>query len=142
MNGNLISALLVRSYANCGLRHREECLSDAQQAVAMSRGAFPERSPEFASSLLALSVAQLHNGAAAAAEDSAREALGILRRELSAGDPRLGFVLSQDRDCLVALHRKEEARQVAAQLAAIGAQPSDSCVQCTVSAFGLQAARH
>lgn len=139
---NRITALIVRSYANCGLRHRGECLSDAEQALAISRAAFPQRSPEFVSSLMVLSFAQLHNGEAAEAEDSAREVVGILRSELSADDPRLAFALSQDRDCLVALHRKEEARQVEAQLAAIGSQSATACVQCTVSAFGLNGPSH
>lgn len=137
-----ISALLVRAYAECGLRRRAECLMDAQQALALSRSGFPERSPEVAGSLMALSVAQLRNGSAAEAEESVREAIGTLKLKLSADDPRVVYALVQERDCLVALHRKEEARQVEAQVEAGNRRYSESCAGCTVSAFGLTAPSH
>ena len=91
---------------------------------------------------MALSFAQLRNGSAAAAEDSAHEAFTILRAQFTPGDPRVVFALSQDRDCLMAMHRKEEAQQVEAQLAAIQSKSSASCAQCTVSAFGLRDPSH
>jgi len=141
-NRDKISALIVRTYAKCGLGRHAECLSDANEIFALNRGVFPEQSPEVSSLLMLLSIAQLRNGSAAAAEDSARQAVAILRTALSPSDPRLVFALAQDRDCLLALHRKEEARQVAAQLAALESKSSESCAQCTVSAFGLQASSH
>ena len=137
-----VSVLIVRTYATCGLHRRAECLSDAQQVLALSRTAFPEQSPEVSSSLMALSVAQLDDGSPAAAEESARQALAILKVQFSANDPRMVFALSHDRDCLVAMHRKEEARQVEEQLAALQSKSAASCTQCTVSAFGLRAPSH
>jgi hypothetical protein len=137
-----VAALIVRTYATCGLHRNAECLSHAEEVLALSRGAFPEQSPEVSSSLMALSVAQLHNGAAEAAEESAKQAVAILKTQFSSGDPRVAFALSQDRDCLMALHRREEARQIQAQLEAIDGRSSASCAQCTVSAFGLRAPNH
>ena len=137
-----VSVLIVRTYATCGLHRRAECLSDAQQVLTLSRTAFPEQSPEVSSSLMALSVAQLDDGSPAAAEESARQALAILKVQFSANDPRMVFALSHDRDCLVAMHRKEEARQVEEQLAALQSKSAASCAQCTVSAFGLRAPSH
>ena len=142
VDSDVISALVVRTYATCGLHRRTECLSDAQQVLALSRTAFPEQSPEVSSSLMALSVAQLDDGSPAAAEESARQALAILKVQFSANDPRMVFALSHDRDCLVAMHRKEEARQVEEQLAALQSKSAASCAQCTVSAFGLRAPSH
>lgn len=132
-----ISALLVRAYAECGLRRHADCLADAERALALSRGAFPEHSAEVAASLVVVSFAQLHGGEAAEAEESIRQALGFLKTELSAGDPRVTGALAQERNCLVALHRKEEARQVEAQLEAANRQSAQICAGCTVSAFGL-----
>ena len=142
VNSDIISTLIVRTYAACGLHRRAECLSDAQQVLALSRTAFPEQSPEVSSSLMALSVAQLDDGSPAAAEESARQAVAILKVQFSASDPRMVFALSQDRDCLVAMHRKEEARQVEEQLAALQSKSAATCAQCTVSAFGLRAPSH
>jgi tetratricopeptide (TPR) repeat protein len=140
--GDLLSALLVRTYAKCGLRRNAECLSDAQQALALSRSAFAEDSLPVGAALMALSSAQLDNGAAEEAEGSARRALSALKTELASNDPRVVFAMHQDRDCLLALHRKEEARKIDAQVSAIDRQPSQPCVSCTVSVYGLRAADH
>lgn len=138
---DLVSALVVRAYASCGLHRHSECLSDAQQVLGISRSAFPENSPEVSASLLALSYAQLRNGAASEAEDAARQGLAILKANLSPGDPRLRFALSQDRDCLQALHRKEEAREIDAQISAFD-RSAQSCAFCTVSVSGLRTTDH
>jgi tetratricopeptide (TPR) repeat protein len=140
--GDLLSALLVRTYAKCRLRRRAECLSDAQQAFALSRSAFAENSMPVGAALMALSFAQLVNGAAFEAEGSARQAWGILNRELASDDPRVIFAMSQDRDCLLALDRKEEAQKIDADLSAIHREPAQPCASCTVSVYGLRAADH
>ena len=140
--GDLLSALLVRTYATCRLRRRIECLSDAQQAFALSRRAFAEDSMPVGAALIALSSAQLENGAALEAEGSARRAWGILNRELASNDPRVIFAMSQDRDCLLALDRKEEARKIDAEVSAIHSGPDQPCASCTVSVYGLHAADH
>jgi tetratricopeptide (TPR) repeat protein len=140
--GDLLSALLVRTYARCRLRRHAECLSDAQQAFALSRSAFAEESMPVGAALMALSAAQLENGAALEAEGSARRAWGILNRELAPSDPRVIFAMSQDRDCLLALDRKEEARKIDAEVSAIDHGREQPCASCTVSVYGLRAADH
>jgi tetratricopeptide (TPR) repeat protein len=139
---DLLSALLVRTYAKCRLRRRAECLSDAQQAFALSRSAFAEGSMPVGAALMALSFAQLDNGAALEAESSARRAWGILNRELASDDPRVIFAMSQDRDCLLALDRKEEAQKIDAEVSAIHREPAQPCASCTVSVYGLRVADH
>ena len=140
--GDLLSALLVRTYAKCRLRRRAECLSDAQQALTLSRSAFAQDSIPVGAALMALSSAQLDNGMTLEAEDSARSAWGMLNRGLASDDPRVIFAMSQDRDCLLALHRKEEAQRIDAQVSAINRLPGQPCVSCTVSVYGLRAADH
>jgi len=140
--GEFLSALLVRTYAKCRLRRRAECLSDAQQAFALSRSAFAENSMPVGAALMALSAAQLENGAALEAEGSARRAVAIFNRELASGDPRVIFAMSQDRDCLLALDRKEEARKIDAEVSALHRLPEQPCASCTVSVYGLRAADH
>lgn len=141
-NGDLLSALLVRTYAKCRLRRHAECLSDAQQALALSRSVFAEDSLPVGAALVALSSAQLDNGSTQEAEASARQAWGILNRGLASNDPRVIFAMSKDRDCLLALHRTEEARKIDAQVSAIDRQPAQPCVSCTVSVYGLREADH
>ena len=140
--GDLLSALLVRTYAKCRLHRHAECLSDAQQAFALSRSAFAEESMPVGAALMALSAAQLENGAALEAEGSARRAWGILNRELASNDPRVIFAMSQDRDCLLALDHREEARKIDAEVSAIHRGPEQPCASCTVSVYGLRAADH
>jgi tetratricopeptide (TPR) repeat protein len=139
---DILSALLVRTYAKCRLRRRAECLSDAQQALALSRSAFAEDSMPMGAALMALSSAQLDNGVALEAEVSARRAWDILNRELAPDDPRVIFAMSQDRDCLLALHRNEEAHEIDAQVSAVHRLPEQSCASCTVSVYGLRADDH
>lgn len=138
--GDLLSALLVRTYAKCDLHWRAECLSDAQQALALSRSVFAEDSLPVGAALVALSLAQLDNGAALEAEGSVRQALGILKTELASNDPRVISAMSQDRDCLLALHRNEEAQEIDTQVSAIHRLPAQPCVSCTVSVYGLREA--
>lgn len=140
--GELLSALLVRTYAECGLHRNAECLSDAQQALELGRSAFAEDSMPVGAALVALSSAQLHNGAALEAEGSVRRALGILKTHLASSDPRVVFAMSQDRDCLLALHRNEDAQTMDAQVSAIHRLPQQPCVSCTVSVYGLRPADH
>jgi hypothetical protein len=76
------------------------------------------------------------------AEGSARRAWEILNRGLASDDPRVIFAMSQDRDCLLALHRNEEAQKIDAQVSAIHRLPEQPCASCTVSVYGLRAADH
>jgi tetratricopeptide (TPR) repeat protein len=139
---DLLSAFAVRAYAECGLHRHAECLSDAQQALTISQSAFPKDSMEAGTALLVLGLAQLENGAASEAEESVRQGLTIFKKELAPTDPRVIHAMSQDRDCLKALHRKEEVREIDAQVSAIGHQPAQPCASCTVSVYGLRVPNH
>jgi len=138
----LISTLIERSYAQCGLRHHKECLSDAQEALAVSRSSFGTDSQPTGAALVALGSAQLKDGEAEQAEISMQEGLRILREQLTPGDPRITFVMMQYRDCLRAIHRNDEAREIATQLSAINRQSARACPGCTVSAWGLRSPVH
>ena len=139
---DFIMALLVRGDAECRLHRIAECLSDSQEAVAMSKSALPDDSIAEGAALTLLSEAQLRNGQALQAENSARQAVTVLKQELASGDPRVRFAITQDRDCLQALHRKDEAREAEAQLEAIDRRTAQPCVSCTVSVYGLRAPGH
>ena len=138
----LISTLIERSYAQCGLRRHKECLSDAQEALALSRSSFGGDSQPGGAALVALGAAQLKAGEAEQAEVSTQEGLRILREQLVAGDPRITFVMLQYRDCLQAMHRNDKAQEIATQLSAINRQSARACPGCTVSAWGLRSPVH
>jgi tetratricopeptide (TPR) repeat protein len=136
--GEVLSTLIVRAYAQCGLRHRSACLADAKDALALSRSNFGSESQPVGAALVALGSAQLKNGSAVEAEASTEQALDIFKSQLVPSDPRMIFAMQQDRDCLRALHRDEEAHDIATQLSAMSRQAGHPCPTCTVSVFGLR----
>ena len=135
---DLLSALIVRSYAECALHKCDRGLEDAQQALAISRNAFAGDSVPVGAALIALGSAELKNGAVAEAENSMHQALQIFKMQFAAADPRLSYALLQYRDCLLAQHRKKEAREIDDQVSALDRQSTSSCPSCTVSVFGLR----
>jgi tetratricopeptide (TPR) repeat protein len=135
----LLSTLIVRTYAQCGLHRRSACLADAKEALALSRSAFASESQPVAAALVALGSAQLKNGSAAEAESSTEQALEIFKTQLAPSDPRMIFAMQQDRDCLRALHRDEEAHDIGTQLTTMSRQAGRPCPTCTVSVYGLRA---
>lgn len=134
----VLSALIVRAYAQCGLRNYQAAKDDATQALKLSRQDFTEDSLQAAASLVALGFAQLKNNQAAEAEASLHHAVQLFHAQLSASDPRLRFAMQQYHQSLVRLHRSAEARQVRDELAAIDRQAQPACANCTISAFSLR----
>lgn len=135
---DIVSALIIRSYAECGMHHYAKGLADAAEALKLSRDAFPEGSVQMGASLVALGSAQLQNEDPAHGADSLREAVNIFKSHLSLNDPRLHFAMTQYRESLVMLHREGDARQIYAELEDTARQPRPSCATCTVSAFSLR----
>ena len=133
----LVSSLVVLTYARCGLHDCASGLVNAQQAVDLSRSAFAQDAMPTAAALLALGYAQLKNGAPADAEATTQQALQIFKLRLTPPDPRLMRALAEYRDCLLAQHKKLEAQQVRNQLAEMGRQAKPSCTDCSVSVYGL-----
>jgi tetratricopeptide (TPR) repeat protein len=134
---DLVSALVVLSYAHCALHQCAQGLADAQKALAISRKAFSPESMSVAASLVAVGFAQMKTGAREEASNSTDQAVHILQAKLTANDPRLTHTLIQYRDCLLALHQKPEAEEISDQLSAAARQSPQSCAGCTVSSFGL-----
>jgi tetratricopeptide (TPR) repeat protein len=139
---DLISALVVRSYAECALHKCDRAVEDARQAVAMSRNAFGAESMPMGAALIALGSAALKTGATEEAANSMRQALQILKVQLTPADPRLNYAMSQYRDCLLAQNQRREAQEIDDQLSALNRQSTPSCPSCTVSVFGLRSAVH
>jgi uncharacterized membrane protein len=92
--------------------------------------------------LIALGSAALKTGATDEAANSMRQALQILKVQLTPADPRLNYAMSQYRDCLLAQHQKREAQEIDDQLSALNRQSTPSCASCTVSVFGLRTPAH
>jgi len=65
---DLVSALIVRSYAQCAMHKLTECLADAQHALSMARTNFAENSVPVCAALIAVGAAKLKSGDAADAE--------------------------------------------------------------------------
>jgi tetratricopeptide (TPR) repeat protein len=139
---DLISTLVVRSYAECALHKCDRAVEDARQAAAISRNAFGADSMPTGAALIALGSAALKAGATDEAGNSMRQALQIFKVRLTPADPRLNYAMLQYRDCLLALHQRREAQDIDDQRSALNRQSTPSCPYCTVSVFGLGTAVH
>jgi len=143
---DLVSALIVRSYAECALHKCDHGVADAQQALAIGRSAFAADSVPVGAAMIALGSAELKSGATAEAGNAVRQALQIFKTQFAADDPRLSYVMQQYRDCLLAQHQKREAREIDDQLSTLNRssdrQSAPSCPSCTVSVFGLRTPAH
>ena len=137
-SSEVISALIVRAYAQCGLRHMHEAQLDASEALRLSRKEFSEASTQAAASLTALGFAQLKAGNATEAELLLHKAVDLFHAQLSTSDPRLLFAMQQYHQSLVSLHRKEEARRVQNELEAAVHQPQAGCANCDPGAFSVR----
>lgn len=131
-----ISALIVRAYAQCGMRKFHQGEQDAQQALEISRKDFPGTTMQVGASLVVLGLTQLKNSENTLAEVSLHDAVDIMQAHLADADPRLVFAMTQYHQSLRAMHRDEEAQLIHRKLEAIALQPS--CANCTVSAFTLR----
>jgi tetratricopeptide (TPR) repeat protein len=139
---DLISTLVVRSYAECALHKCDRAVEDARQAAAISRNAFGAESMPTGAALIVLGSAALKAGATDEAANSTRQALQIFKVQLTPADPRLNYAMLQYRDCLLARHQRREAQDIDDQLSALNRQSAPSCPSCTVSVFGLRTAAH
>jgi hypothetical protein len=134
---DLTSTLIIRSYAECALHKCDRGLEDAQRALAIGREALKADSPSLGAALIAVGSAELKSGATVDAANSVRRALQIFKLKFTAADPRLAYAMLLYRDCLLAQHRKREAREIDDQVSALNRQSPPSCLSCTVSVFGL-----
>jgi len=135
---DLVSALIVRSYAQCGLHRTNECLADARHALSIARAAFPEGSVPVCAALVAVGEAELKSGDAADGEASLRQAIEGYRLQFSPADPRFTYTMLLYRDCLKAEHRDAEAKKVEWELSQTEHASMRPCAQCTVSAYALR----
>jgi tetratricopeptide (TPR) repeat protein len=137
-SSEVVSALIVRAYAQCAMHQSRKAEQSATEALARSRADFPETSMPVAASMVVLGAAQLKNGEMPQAEESLQHATDLLKAQLAGSDPRLVYAMTQYHETLLALHRQQDAQRIQNELEAIALRPQPACVNCTVSAFGLR----
>lgn len=135
---DVVSVLVVLAYVHCARHNCAQGLADAQQAVAISRSVFQPDSLPMGAALVVRGYAERMSGADAAAEQTTRDGVAILKVQLAPGDPRLIHALEQYHDCLSVQHKKQEASQVDEQLSAMYRQSKQSCVNCAISVFAMR----
>jgi len=87
---------------------------------------------------LALGFAEWKTGMKDGPDEEMRAGIEIMKARKSLRHPYARSALEQYRRYLVSVHRKQEAREIAQELAQFeGAQPK-ACSNCTVSVSGLQ----
>jgi tetratricopeptide (TPR) repeat protein len=132
-----LSAFMTLTYARCSRGHCEEGLMNAKQAVAFANKNFESESVANGFALESLGFAQWKTGASQDAERNMLQALEILRKRLSATDPRLAGAMSQYRSYLIEAHRTAEAQEIDEQVTRIVRQTGVYCQGCTVSVNSL-----
>ena len=110
---------------------------NAKQAVAFANRNFESESVANGFALESLGFAQWKTGASQDAERNMLQALEILRKRLSATDPRLAGAMSQYRSYLIEAHRTAEAQEINEQVTRIIRQTGVYCQGCTVSVNSL-----
>lgn len=139
---DLVSALIVRSYARC-LQHRcKEGLSDATQAFDIVQAFLSPNSLAAASSWSTLGYMEWKSGDVAGCDEKMRRALQVLSDKNGdvpypvLVDSRIG-ALQEYRQFLNETHRKPEARQVEDEMARLTREQTPACRNCTVNVEGL-----
>lgn len=138
-NSDMASALITLTYAICLQGKGNDAVANAEKAVTIARAALPANPLLVGEARIALGFAQWKAGAKERAEPEMRGGLEILRAGMPAGHPEFLAVLEQYRKFLQALHRKQDARQIAAEETQLAKERSRSCNNCTVSVHGLHA---
>ena len=133
----VLSAFITLTFARCSQGRCGEGLMNARQAVAFANKNFESESVANGFALQSLGFAEWKNGASQDGERTMLQALQILRRRLSATDPRLAAAMSQYRSYLIEAHRPAEAQEIDEQLTRITRQTGAYCQGCTVSVYSL-----
>jgi len=136
----VFSALVTLIYAECS---RGECavaaLEHARKALLLARSTFAADSVEVGHAHLALGFAEWKTGMKDGPDEEMRASIEIMKARSSSRDPyALSGALRQYQSYLVSVHRKQEAREIAEELAQFEAAQPKACSSCTVSVSGLQ----
>lgn len=136
---DMASALITLTYASCLQGKGSDAVASAEKAVTIVRAALPADSLLVGEARIALGFAQWKAGAKERAEPEMRGGLEILRAGMPTGHPEFLAGLEQYRKFLQAMHREQDARQIAAEETQLAKEHSRGCNNCTVSVYGLRA---
>jgi len=134
----VISALVSLIFAECFRGECASALEHARQALVLTRSTFAADSLEAGQAHLALGFAEWKTGTKDSPEDEMRAGIEIMKARTSLRHPYTLSALEQYRRYLVSVHRKQEARKIAQELAQFEAAHPPACSSCTMSVYGLQ----
>ncbi len=135
---DLVSALITLTYAECFQGCADDGVTHAKESVALARGASPADPIMIGQALLALGNAEWKAGMKETPEQEMRQSIDIFRAQNARGRAYVLGAMEQYRRYLDAVHRGPEAKQVAMEESQIRSEQSRTCVNCTVSVYGLQ----
>jgi len=130
---DLLSGWITLTYARCMRGHSSEALISAKQAVAFANRNYDSQSLAIGFSQATLGFAEWKSGAPQDGEKDMLQGIQILRTKLTPADPRLGGVLLQYQNYLIAANRPAEAQEIHEQVRRMMSQAGVSCTGCTVS---------
>ena len=134
----VFSALVTLIYAECSRGECAAALEHARKALSLARSTFPADSLEVGYAHLALGFAEWKTGMKDGPDEEMRAGIEIMRARTSSRHPYARSALDQYRRYLVAVHRKQEAREIAEELDRFERTQPQACSSCTVSVSGLQ----
>jgi tetratricopeptide (TPR) repeat protein len=133
----VLSTLVTLIYSECSMGDCASALKHAREARSLADGAFAADSLEVGQSHLALGFAEWKNGIEDGPDEEMRAGIEIMRLRTSAGHPYVLSALEQYRRYLESVHRKDEAREIAQEVAQSQGVGKKPCSTCTVSVYGL-----
>jgi tetratricopeptide (TPR) repeat protein len=134
---DIVSVLIALTFESCQLGKCADGLASAEKAVTIARASLPADSLLVGEARLALGFAEWKAGTKEGAEPEMRAGLEILRAGMPTGHPEFLAALEQYRKFLVAIHRKQDAKQIAAEETQLARERSRGCNNCTVSVHAL-----
>jgi tetratricopeptide (TPR) repeat protein len=135
---DMATALITLTYASSLQGKGADAVASAEKALTIVRAALPANSLLTGEAHIAFGIAKWKAGAKEGAEPEMRAGLEILRAEMPTGHPEFIAALEQYRKFLGAMHREQEAKQVAAEETQLAKERSRGCDNCTVSVYGLR----
>lgn len=138
---DLVSGLIVNSYAKCFQGRCDDGLRVAGQAMGLASATFAKDSLEVVTALMAVGFEGWKTGAQEDGERAMREALEIMHQKKNL--PYATLVADQLKvftsytNYLKATHQKESAKQMENEIARLKGEQTPFCKNCTVNAVAL-----
>jgi len=137
-DSEIIATLITLTFASAMHGQHAYAVERGREAKSLALSRLPADSLLTGEVRMALGYAEWKAGIAAGPDEEMREGVRILRKWATPGHPSITGALTMYANYLRETHRKDEAREVAEEAKALTTKPTNGCVNCTVSVYGLR----